>query len=188
MPAKIGIEELARFLNSEFAPDECMGLSGLDGFLTAIVIGPELVLPSEWLPVVWGEQAPEPESDGAKKMVVDAILDRFIEIATCFDTNPEEFEPIFWEGPDGEVIASDWAAGFVDAIGLRPGAWEPLINDPQAGILLAPLLILGDSERRAGHVGAVPEDKLSTAMPDIIPNCVLGIHEFWKIYRNRPNP
>ena len=28
----------------------------LDGFLYAIAIGPELVMPSQWLPMVWGEE------------------------------------------------------------------------------------------------------------------------------------
>jgi uncharacterized protein len=32
---------------SDHAPDNCMGLSDLDGFLTGIVVGPELILPSE---------------------------------------------------------------------------------------------------------------------------------------------
>ena len=34
-------------------------LSDLDGFLSGIAVGPELVLPSEWLPLVWGGEAPE---------------------------------------------------------------------------------------------------------------------------------
>ena len=36
-----------------------MGLSDLDGFLTGIAIGPELILPSEWLPVIWGGDSPK---------------------------------------------------------------------------------------------------------------------------------
>ena len=43
---------------SDHAPDDRMGLSDLDGFLTGIVVGPELILPSEWLPVIWGGQEP----------------------------------------------------------------------------------------------------------------------------------
>jgi uncharacterized protein len=31
-----------------------MGVSDIDGLLTGIVIGPEIVLPSEWLAAVWG--------------------------------------------------------------------------------------------------------------------------------------
>jgi uncharacterized protein len=50
--AEIG--ELDAFLMSEATPDECMDLVTLDGFLTALVVGPRLLAPSVWLPVVWG--------------------------------------------------------------------------------------------------------------------------------------
>lgn len=39
------------------------------------------------------------------------------------------------ESAEGEIIASDWAAGFLDVVALRPKAWEPLIEDDRAGIM-----------------------------------------------------
>src|SRR4051794_33208481 len=42
------------YLLSDQSPPECMLLSDLDGFLTGIAIGPVVVMPSEWLPHVWG--------------------------------------------------------------------------------------------------------------------------------------
>ena len=184
----IDLEPLAEYLNSDLAPEDCMGLSDLDGFVTGIVIGPELVARSEWLPVIWGHKAPQFESEDQMGKVIDIVIGRYNEIATCFDSDPEKFEPIFWEEPEGKVIASDWAAGFLEAIALRPEAWERLIRHRQAGILLTPLLILGDVERHAGRLGAADEVKLSTVMPDIIPACVVGIHEFWSKYRDRRKP
>lgn len=38
--------------------DDGLMLCELDGFLTAIAIGPELVLPSEWVPLIWGANSP----------------------------------------------------------------------------------------------------------------------------------
>ena len=67
----------------------------------------------------------------------------------------------------------------LEPLQLRPEVWERLIRHRQAGILLTPLLILGDVKRHAGRLGAADEEKLSTVMPDIIPACVVGIHEFW---------
>jgi len=184
----IDLEPLAEYLNSDLAPEACMGLSDLDGFLTGIVIGPELVPRSEWLPVIWGGKEPQFESEDQMGTVLATIMGRYNEIDTCFGSDPEKFQPILWEAPEGKVIASDWAAGFLGAVALRPEAWERLIRHRQAGILLAPLLVLGDTERHAGRLGAADEEKLSTVMPDIIPACVVGIHEFWGKYRDRRGP
>jgi uncharacterized protein len=41
------LDALDDYLMSDLAPDNSMGLSDLDGFLTGIVVGPELILPSE---------------------------------------------------------------------------------------------------------------------------------------------
>jgi uncharacterized protein len=74
-------------------------------------------------------------------------MGRYNEIVACFTWDPDDFEPIFLEGPEGEVIASDWAGGFLDAVALRPQAWRPLMEDDHAGILMAPLFLLnGDME------------------------------------------
>ena len=58
----IDLDALDDYLMSDHAPDDSMGLSDLDGFLTGVVVGPELILPSEWLPVIWGGAEPEFET------------------------------------------------------------------------------------------------------------------------------
>ena len=55
------------YLDSDQSPDDCIGLSDLDGFLTAIVVGPELVISGEWLPMIWGDEEPELESEAKWK-------------------------------------------------------------------------------------------------------------------------
>jgi len=167
---------------SDHAPDDSMGLSDLDGFLTGIVVGPELILPGEWLPMIWGGEEPEFETEAEMRMVLGTIMGRYNEIIACLDSAPENLEPIFLVGPEDEVIASDWAAGFIDAVALRPKAWEPLITHDRAGIKIMPILLLnGDAELDLGlKDGAFDEEEFLAEIPDIIPACVAGIHEFWK--------
>ena len=52
---KLELDDLESFLSSESCPPGTMDISTLDGFLTALVIGPEAIMPSEWLPFVWAE-------------------------------------------------------------------------------------------------------------------------------------
>jgi uncharacterized protein len=64
-----------------------MGLSDLDGFLTGVVVGPELIPPSEWLPLIWGGDEPEFETED--EIVLGTIMDRYNEIAACFNSDPD---------------------------------------------------------------------------------------------------
>jgi uncharacterized protein len=185
----IDLDALDDYLMSDHAPDDCMGLSDLDGFLTGIVVGPELILASEWLPIVWGGDEPVFETEDEMRTVLGTIFGRYNELGDCFNTNPAEFEPIFLEGPEGEVIASDWAGGFLDAVALRPEAWEPLIQDHLGGLMMMPFLRLtGDDELDAGPDGAVHEDEFMAEAADIIRACIAGIHEFWTSHRGTQTP
>src|SRR3984957_16629217 len=121
-----------------------MGLSDLDGFLTAVVIGPELIMPSEWLPVIWGEEEPEFESTAQAEEIISLIMGRYNEIATGFNSDPERFEPVFWKKPTGKVIVMDWAAGFRGGVEMRRSEWEPLFSHRKAKLLVEPLVILSD--------------------------------------------
>jgi uncharacterized protein len=184
----VDLEALDQFLMSDASPEDCMQLSDLDGFLTGIAIGPELVMPSEWLPAIWGGQEPVFEDEKQARTVLGAIMGRYNEILRVLDTDPDAYEPVFWEGPEGEVIADDWAEGFVDAIRLRPEAWRPLVEDPEAFVLLIPILALCGDEEGGSPLELDPEEDadLLDQAPDLIPVCVADMHGFWKERCGRP--
>ena len=76
------------------------------------------------------------------RTVLGTIMGRYNEIVACLTSAPDDFEPVLWEGPGGEIIGSDWAGGFLDAVALRPQAWKPLMGDDRGGALMAPLFLL----------------------------------------------
>ena len=57
------ITELDAFLLADDSLENAMDVSTLDGFLCAVLSGPKLVMPSEWMRWIWdmddGEQSPE---------------------------------------------------------------------------------------------------------------------------------
>jgi uncharacterized protein len=188
MPRAVQISEpvdlgaLDAFLMSDRAPEKGMGLSDLDGFLTAIAIGPELIMPSEWLPLIWGGEEPTFDGFDEAQEILSLIMARYNEIISTLQGNAEDWDPIFWEVPGGEVIASDWAAGFMNAVRLRADAWEPLIEDREAGALMVPIIFAGSETDLAEEMGLDPSqaaDLLRDAADDI-PVCVIGIDLFWK--------
>ncbi len=186
----VDLEALDQFLMSDASPENCMQLSDLDGFLTGIAIGPEPVLPSEWLPAIWGGEEPVFEDAEQARSVIGAIMARYDEILRVLASDPEGYAPVFWEGPDGEAIAADWAEGFLDAIRLRPEAWRPLLEDREARVMLMPILALcGDAEGGGGsplELDPEADADLLAEAPELIPACVVGIAAFWKERRGRP--
>lgn len=186
---EIDLEALDRYLLSELSPDECMLLSDLDGFLTGIVIGPELVPPSERMPAIWGGDEPESESAEQAQTVIGTIMGRYNQIIAAMNARPAVLEPIFWEGPDGTPIVTDWAAGFLDAITLRRKTWEPLFNHRRAKTLIEPLLILGDNEAFADQrIARETEKQFYASRPNVISTCIGGIYNFWKDWQDRQKP
>jgi uncharacterized protein len=187
----VDLDALDAFLLSDRAPEGSMGLSDLDGFLAGIAVGPELVLPSEWLPVVWGGGESAFGSTEEARDIIGTMMSRYNEIIRILDATPDAFDPVFWEGDNGGMIVTDWAAGFLDAVALRPDAWGPLIRHSEAGVLMLPLLVLGADDPERPPFGARPLprgeiERLHADGAEIIPDCVVGIHGFWRERRARP--
>jgi hypothetical protein len=57
--AAVDWEVLSDFLLSDRTPDTCMRPAEVDGYLTGIAVSPDMIPPSDWLPVIWGGGEPE---------------------------------------------------------------------------------------------------------------------------------
>jgi uncharacterized protein len=174
----IDLHALDEYLMSDRVPDDSMGLSALDGFLTGIVIGPELIRPSEWLPVIWGGETPELENKSETQTILGTIMGRYNEIVARINNDADEFDLVFEEGPEGEVIASEWADGLLAAVALRPKAWKALMDSHDGWKLMVPFLLLSGDLKAESAVA--DEHELLAEMPEMIPACIKGISKFWK--------
>ena len=171
---------LQDFLRSDRAPAAAMGLSELDGFLTGVAIGPELLMPSEWLPAIWGEE--EPGFDDAENMrgVVALIMNRYNEILSSLRQEPPAFAPILAKTPAGEAVASAWAKGFFRAVRLRRQAWMPLFKSKDGRTLLTPFLIALPEADPDRADSPVPPPEMVAEAVGFIPRVVAAIDDFWQ--------
>src|SRR5713226_2028261 len=73
------IEQLDAFLLSDGGLENAMDVSTLDGFLCAVLSGPNVIMPSEWMLWVWdmeeGEQAPESASEKQAQRILSNTAD-----------------------------------------------------------------------------------------------------------------
>src|SRR5215210_7006939 len=174
------LDLLDAYLLSDQSPPECMLLSDLDGFLTGVAIGPEVMMPSEWLPHVWGGDEPVFDDHLQASAILGTIMGRYNAILR--DTAAGAFGPIFWETQDGVVIVADWAEGFMQAVMLRADAWEPLLRSKRHGRLLIPILALCADEDGESVLGLDPgeEERFMAEAAEFIPVCVTEIAAYWR--------
>ena len=176
---------LESFLMSDRAPEDSMLLSDLDGFLTAIAIGPDFVKPEEWLPLVWNGK-PNFATPMEAKRVLAIISARYAEILRILTQSPESFAPIFWQDEDGEPIALDWAEGFLDGIRLRAEAWTPLFESKEDSVVITPIAAFwqDDDDEAPAELDPAEEAKMLLEAAQLIPTSIVAIFRFWR--RRRP--
>ena len=72
------LDELEHFLISDATPDETMSIDLLDGYLTALIVGPATPSSSRWLPLVWdmsgGGAEPEFESPEEAQHIMALLM------------------------------------------------------------------------------------------------------------------
>ncbi len=185
MDGTVDLDALEAYLSSDDSPEECMDLSELDGFLAGLAVGPEVVPPSEWLPIVWDNQEPVFADEAQANAVIGAILGRYNEIVDGLDAEPTDYAPVFWEDFTGATIVEDWAVGFMQAVSLRQMSWEAVLTDDDTAMLLIPIAAIAGLAIPDGADDelSLPDevmDKLVEEAPDVLPSCVLGLRIFWR--------
>lgn len=128
------IERLDRFLLD--LPGEAMDVAMLDGFLTAIVSGPKVIMPSEWMRWVWdvenGTDEPEFESETLAREIIGLMIRHMNDIAMTLMDHPDEYQPLLMERRTGSEVVpviDEWCMGFMKGIKLDPGGWQPVTSD-----------------------------------------------------------
>jgi uncharacterized protein len=127
------LDELEGFLASDLVPQDCMDLEMLDGFLTAIVSGPENVQPSEWLPQVWSEGSrssnPAFASSEQAQRIMGLMLRHMVGVQRTLGESPTRFKPLLYM-PDEKARtdktppeASAWCEGYMAGVKLRDDEW-----------------------------------------------------------------
>lgn len=151
------LERLDAFLNSDAVPESAMDVSTLEGFLTALVIGPRVVLPSVWLPWVWdfdnGREGVEFSDMTQAQEVMGLVMGLMNRIANAFARDPESFEPVFHR--QAVWGAAEWCEGFLAATQrFDADDWAGLwtldglraISNTERNSVITPFLRLGDAE------------------------------------------
>jgi len=177
-------EQLQSWLAQLAPPSRVAGLSTLDGYLTAIIIGPCSIPPDEWFVDLLGERGRIEAASGSTLAAIKAIASHFNVISQNLSLTPERHAPLFEKMDDGTVLAQPWCIGFLAAMQLRLQQWQPLrdLTRIDHGLLLPILLHCSDQSGRPmlgpPREGPDTEAFLRDAYHDI-PLVLPQIRQFW---------
>ena len=181
-------EELDDLLLSDNLSEEGMDAVTLEGFFTAIAIGPVTVTPEHWLPHVFGSDPgdPMPEFPSIKtfERVVNLIMRFYNSVIMIFEIAPEKFSPTFYirevEGKTYTIV-DEWCGGFLQGVALSGEAWQPLL-DEKPGILRS-FQLFATPEGWAELDTAADEAAMHREWSSKIEPTVHAIHAYWLPHR-----
>ena len=184
--------ELDEFLISASASTGCLNFEGLDGLLAAVAIGPELILPSEWLPLVWDDgEGPEYGSMEQAERIMSLIMRHMNSIASTLHSYPEEYAPIIDTSENAEhfyIEGAVWAHNFMRGTELRLEQWKELTTDDEHVDMIMPIMTLLATEEDGEFYQLVDSMAKRTRFIDMVPDAVMEIHEFWLERREQSVP
>lgn len=179
--------ELARldsFLLDRIDPDAEEGdeglisVSGLDGLFTALVSGPVLPQPAQWLPVVWGAHEPEWEDQAHFDATIELMMRHLNTVAATLQEAPETFEPLFLRDDEDEdaIVVDDWCEGYARGVALTRKEWRS--GGAEVEKLLEPIFAFSSATEWSGH--DLDDDAAIERLSDAITPNLRALHAFWR--------
>lgn len=184
------------FLMSPAAPKTALSPLALEGYLTGVVVAPDLIRPSRWVAGLWAGEEPVFESDADLQTVFGTVTTRYNTLIAEIDRSLSRLEeericdyrPAFLangDKPSHETVR-EWISGFWQAMSLDPEGWSALAGDDRLQPVIAPFvgfLELGDD-------GAFePADDIDERLDESIaqiPRAILVLHKIAKLRAERP--
>jgi uncharacterized protein len=140
------LERLSAFLRGLKNP-EALSLEGLDGFLCALIAGPDLTMPSEYLPVIWGGNFSD-EYAFSSREEANAFLQLLMRHWNSIIAELEKasvYLPLVEAADERGVPGRPWARGFMRAVRLSTSAgWTELYTDESDGSLFTIPVVAGE--------------------------------------------
>ncbi|MDC7806225.1 YecA family protein [Luteimonas sp BLCC-B24] len=154
------LDALETLLETTAAPHGGMSLEMLDGYLSALVVGPTLVSPGQYMEAIWGDGPPPGDADEAqRRMALVVALWNHIAWRVAQpvpdeapdDGDPNAHDPLMplvqfpevelQDPPASESLpealvgfpaGAEWAQGFFAGVALADTAWDAWIEDDEA--------------------------------------------------------
>ncbi|MBM0105283.1 UPF0149 family protein [Steroidobacter sp. S1-65] len=183
------LDKLADFLDALPSP-EAMNIEQMDGFFCALIVGPELVMPSEYWPRVLGADAEGAafETMTQAQSIMELATRHWNTIARTLNEGDIHL-PLFLGDEGGEVRGNDWAKGFMDGVMMRLDAWQSFMEDEEEAAAIVPIMALAHEDNP--ELKSEFEELLREDREDLLELMAEGVAEMYDYFlpmRAQPAP
>jgi uncharacterized protein len=173
--------ELLSAILERLGDERKMNLEQLDGFLAALICGPNLVRPSEYLPRIWGEDFVF-EDTSVLQEFLSLIMRHWNTIADTLHSD-DVYLPLLLEEENGNTPANDWANGFLRGMEFGKEDWAVLLNDDENGGSLIPIFALANEHNPDPKMRSY-KDPISTELREtLIVRAAAGTTQIYRYFK-----
>ncbi len=169
-------KQLRKLLSLAPMPEITLSYKELQGYLYGIAITPDLIQPREWIPIIFGEDLPEYESEEQAKQLLDTLLDVLNRYISGFQDG-SLFMPFDMENLTNEDVDNvwEWTSGFDEALSLRPECWEEEqdgLSEEEIDHLMYSLIVIegivhpDEAMDMFDNISATELEEIGVALPD----------------------
>jgi uncharacterized protein len=169
-------EILERFDNKH-----SMNLEQLDGFLAALICGPELVPPSKYLPTIWGDRTVFEDTSSAQEFL-SLIMRHWNTIADTLNSG-DVYLPLLLEDENGNTPANDWANGFLRGMEFGKEDWALLLEDEDHGGSLVAIFALANENNLDPEMRPYKDPISADLRETLIAGAAAGTRQIYRYFK-----
>ena len=164
-----------------------MNLEQLDGFLAAVLCGPDEVPQSEYLREIWGHDIVNEDAFAAQPLLKDFIdlIRRHRDAIAYTLQSGDVFTPLLLEDEQGVSRGNDWANGFLRGMELRRENWGPILDDEENGGSLVPIFALAHEHDPDPETRSYKEPVSAELREKLIVGIAAGVMRIYRYFKER---
>ena len=179
--------EMVHEVLERFGDKRAMNLEQLDGFLAALICGPDDVPPNEYLCEIWGDDIVNEGVFASQPILqhVVSLMTRHRDAIAHTLQSRDVFTPLLIEDEQGVVRGNDWANGFLRGMELRREDWGPLLDDDENSGALVPIFALAHEHDPDPEMRSYEEPVSAELREKLIVGMAAGAMKIYRYFKER---
>lgn len=176
---------LMELLYAKSEAHNTMRCDEVQGFMMALLSGPDALNPTNWLPEILGEES---LFDAKERTEIERLV-----MAMAADMRMKLNEKIlpdlwFYEDEAGNPDFYTWCNAYLYALDIVPTDWFEAVDQEEFEDLFYPIMALGGiyDDEENGEVILHLNEKELTQLESDLPHVLLDIYWYWQAIINKP--